>query len=127
MAVTVTNSTIAKYNTEIVKTFNAATADTANGTEVFTITPKVSGNSIAIEISVADTNGAVGFSIAAGGLWGAGAAKTGSVAQATTEIIQIETGKYLKNDGTILLTLTPATGKKLLTDHAAKVAVIELA
>ena len=122
----ITNSKIAVLNTKQVLTMMAADADTANLAQKFIYTPTGKDNKIVIGIQVADTNGAVAHSIAAGaGAFGA-AAKTGSTAQATTGIVQIETGKYRLADGTVEITLTPASGKKLKTDHAAKVWVIEL-
>ena len=72
------------------------------------------------------THGAVAWSIAAGDYWAAGSAKTGSVAQATTELIMLEGAKYKTQAGTIAITLTPASGKRLLTDHAAAVNCIQI-
>ena len=43
-----------------------------------------------------------------------------------TTAVQIETGIFTKTNGTIEVVATPATGKKLLTDHALTVEVIEL-
>ncbi|MCE5227879.1 MAG: hypothetical protein LLG05_18725 [Porphyromonadaceae bacterium] len=65
------------------------------------------------------------FSIAAGDFW-AGGAVTGTVTKSTKKVIQVETGKVLQSDGTILLTLTPSATDKLVTNHAAAVEVFEL-
>jgi hypothetical protein len=123
MAVTVTNSTTV-LNTAVEKTFNAATADTANESEVFTITPTKADYKSFIEIKNAGSNGTITYSIAAGDLW-AGKVLTGSVAQGKTSIIQVEGGKVMQDNGTILVTLTPASGKKLLTDHAATIQYVQ--
>lgn len=124
--VAITNSRIAVLNTKQALTFNAATADTADLAQDFYYTPTGKDNKVVIGIQVADTNGAVAHSIAAGsGVFGT-AAKTGSTAQATTGIVQIETGRYMQADGTIKITFTPASGKKLKTDHALNVWVVEL-
>lgn len=124
--VTITNSKIAALNTKQALSFNAATADTADLAQDFYYTPTGKDNKIVIGIQVADTNGAVAHSISAGvGVFGT-AAKTGSTAQATTGIVQIETGRYMQSDGTIKITFTPASGKRLKTDHALNVWVIEL-
>jgi hypothetical protein len=126
MAVSITNTRIAALNTSQALTFNAATADTAGATEVFTYTPTGKDHKVLIGIQVANSNGPVSYSIAGGaGVFGT-AAKTGSVAQGTTGVIQIETGRYMSASGTIAITFTPASGKKLLTDHALKVWVAEL-
>jgi len=126
MAVACTNTTIAKYNTEYTMTFNAATSSVVDATEVFTVTPTVAGSRIAIAIKVGITHGAVAYSIAKGGQWGSVAAVTGSVAQAATEIIVFDDAKIMSTSGTYVITLTPASGKRLLTDHAATMQVIEM-
>lgn len=122
----ITNTKITALNADQTLTFMAADADTANLAQTFIYTPTGKDNKICIGIQVGDTHGAVAYSIAAGvGVFGA-AAKTGSIAQAATEVIQIETGKYMLANGTIEITLTPATGKKLASEHAAKIFAIEL-
>jgi hypothetical protein len=124
MAVAITNSKIVALNADQALTFNAATADGADGTEVFTYTPTGKDNKIVLGFK--NTTGILAYSIAAGvGVFG-GAAKTGTVAATSTDIIQIETGKYMSAAGTVLITLTPAAGTKLLTNHAAAVFAIEL-
>jgi hypothetical protein len=124
--IAITNSKITALNTKQAFTFMAADQDTADATQDFIYTPTGKDHKIVIGIQVADTNGAVAHSITGGtGVFGT-AAKTGSTAQATTGIVQIETGRYMQADGTIKITFTPATGKKLKTDHALKVWVIEL-
>lgn len=124
MAVTVTN-TVAVLNTATEKTFNAATSTVANGTEVFTITPTKADYKCVIEITnTATDQGSITYSIAAGDFW-AGVALTGTIEQGKTKIIEVEGGKVMQDVGTILLTLTPATDKKLYTDHAATVQFIE--
>lgn len=122
----ITNNKITALNAFQAVTKMAADADTADLAQKFIYTPTGKDNKIAILIDVAATNGSVATSIKAGTRVFAGPTKTGSVAQATTGVVQIETGKYMQADGTIEFTLTPASGKKLLTDHAAKVYVIEL-
>lgn len=125
MAVAVTNSTMVA-NTITTITDNAATADTIDLAEVFTFTPTKAGYKYLIEIDNGPTNGTITYSIAAGGFWAAGAALTGSVAQATKRGIVLEGAKYKAAAGTIAITFTPASGKKLLTDHALKVRAIQL-
>ena len=127
MAVTVTNSTIAAFDTITAITSNAATADTDALAEVFTITPTKPGHSCILIIggtgSAADGN--ISYSIAAGDMW-ANVAVTGTVTKNTEKMIEVETAKVMKKDGTIALTLTPAATDKLKTDHAAYVKFIEL-
>jgi len=127
MAVTVTNSTIAAFETVADVTSNAATADTDKLAEVFTITPTEPTSRLLVLIggtgSLADGNITAEF--AAGDFW-AGKAVSVTVTKNTEKIIQVETSHVLKDDGTIALTLTPAETDKLLTDHSAYVKVFEL-
>lgn len=122
-AISVTNTLIAARNTKYEPTANAATADTANETQKFIITPTVGDDKTLIRISVGDTHGAVAYSVAAGDFWMGISALTGSAAQAKTSLITLETAKYLQSDGTIEITFTPASGKKLKTEHALSVEV----
>ena len=127
MAVSVTSSTITAYNTVTAVTSNLATADTDALAEVFTITPKKGDGKTVLVIggtgSAAD--GDITFSVAAGDAW-AGKAVTGTITKNTVKMIQLENGNVMQDDGTILLTLTPASTDKLKTDHAAYVRYTEL-
>lgn len=125
MAVTITNTLIAALNTDQALTFNAATSTVDNATEAFTYTP--TGKDSKIVIGMKNGTGILSYSIAKGtGVFQAAAAKTGTVAATSTDVIQIETGKFIDDDGEIVITLTPANGTALLTDHAASMFVIEL-
>lgn len=129
MAVAVTNTSLTAYGTEAALTANAATSTTANEAEIFTITPTRPSSKMLIMLGpIAATQGAVAWSIAAGAdnHFGSGAADTGSIAQDTTEVIVIDTARHLSSTGTIPITFTPASGKKLATDHKLKVSVVEL-
>ncbi len=127
MAVTVTESVFTALDTITTVTSNAATADVDNTAEVFTIGPSKAGNKMVIIIggTGAAADGNITFSIAAGDLW-QGKAVTGTVTKNTEKMIQVDSAKVMQDNGTILLTLTPAATDKLLTDHAAYVKVIEL-
>lgn len=125
MAVTITNTLIAALNTDQALTFNAATSTVDDATEAFTYTP--TGKDSKIVIGMKNGTGILSYSIAKGtGVFQAAAAKTGTVAATSTDVIQIETGKFIDDDGEIVITLTPASGTALLTDHAASMFVIEL-
>lgn len=125
MAVTITNTLIAALNTDQALTFNAATSTVDDATEAFTYTP--TGKDSKIVIGMKNGTGILSYSIAKGtGVFQAAAAKTGTVSATSTDVIQIETGKFIDDDGEIVITLTPASGTALLTDHAASMFVIEL-
>ena len=122
----VVNTSLAALNIGYPVTANAATADQANETQKFIITPNKRDDKTLIRITVAAAHGAVAFSIAPGDFWMGIAAQTGSVAQATSEVIEIESAKYMQSDGTIEITFTPASGKILLTNHALVVEVYSM-
>jgi hypothetical protein len=127
MAVAVTNTLLAALNADQTLTQNAATADVADTAEVFTITPTGKPSKTLIAFVNGAGHGAYTYSIAKGvGVFQAPAAKTGSIAAGATEVIQLDMGAYTTATGTILVTLTPANGKKLLSEHAAKMWVAEL-
>ena len=125
MAVTATINTLA-VNTLGVITASAATSSVINATEVFTVVPTVRDQDVVIVINNGAGHGAITFSVAAGDLWAAGSAKTGSVADGVTSAIVLEGAKYKDDDGAYLITVTPYTGKRLLTDHAMTMQVIQL-
>jgi len=127
MAVAVTNTLISALNADQTLTQNAATSSVIDAVEVFTITPTGKQNKTAIAFVNGTGHGALTYSIAAGTkVFKAAAAKTGSIAAGATEIIQLDMGRYTSATGTIVVTLTPASGKRLLTDHAAAMWVAEL-
>ena len=126
MAVSVTNTTIAALNTDQTLTANVATADSADATEVFTITPTKKGSKLLIVFQNANSHGAYTYSIAAGAAWASTSAITGSIAQNAKEALQVDTAKVMSASGTILVTLTPASGKKLASEHVATMFVAEL-
>lgn len=126
MAVTAVNSDLT-LNTITTVTRNLATSSVIDATEVFTFTPARADEKVCIYIeNVGTTHGTLTYSIAAGDYWGAGSALTGSVAQGLGRAIVLEGFKYKKQVGTILITFTPASGKRLLTDHLLQVEVIEM-
>lgn len=127
MAVTVTNTNITDYDTEVAVTANAATSSVVDEVEVFTITPTKSGNHVAILLTNAAGHGAFTYSVPVGALWAGDTATafTGSIAAGATEVVQLASGKHLNSDGKYAITLTPASGKRLLTDHAAVMEVLE--
>lgn len=124
--IAITNSLITALNADQALSFNAADQDTIDAVQKFVYTPTGKDNRVCIGIQVGPTNGIVSWSIGSGtGVFGL-PAKAGTTAQATTDIIQIETGRYMNADGKIVITFTPASGKKLKTDHALNVWVVEL-
>lgn len=126
MAVSCTNVTL-EVNTVKVLAADAATETNANKAEAFTFTPTKAGRKILILVTVAAANGTVVCSLGAGSEFWASDAQTFNAVENKTSAFQIEdVARFLTSSDTIVLTLTPADGKKLKTDHAATVQVIEL-
>ena len=125
-AVACTNVTLVR-NTVALQAPDAATADVADTAEIFTITPTKGVDKMIIEVAVANTNGTVACSLGAGAGYWPSKAQTFNAVQNKTSVFHIcDIARFLTTSATVLLTLTPAAGKKLLTDHTAKVQVIEL-
>jgi hypothetical protein len=124
MAVAVDNTSIVALNTEYTVESNAATSTVINTAEAFTITPTTADSRVVVRMSVADSHGAVTYALT-GENW-AGDTFAGSIAENTSEVIVFEGAKYATEAGKLVITFTPATGKRLLTDHALAVEVIEI-
>jgi len=127
MSVTVVNTGVSAYDTEYAVTANAATSTVIDTAEAFTVTPTKAGHKVSILLTNAAGHGAYTWSLPVGALWASDTATalTGSVAADATQVIQLASGKHLSAAGTYVITLTPASGKRLLTDHAAVMEVIE--
>ena len=127
MAVTVTNTFVTAYNTVGTITKNPATSTVAGATEVFTITPTRAEHRVVIILrEVSGSAGTVSCSIAAGGYPQApSSALTVTVAQGLLRVILLD-ALYKSASGTYVITATPASGQRLLTDHAFSMEVIEL-
>jgi len=127
--VDVTNVDVSALETLTELTTDAATADVADTAQAFNITPTAKKQMGRCAIVIKEAGGTAGmtFSLAAGAYyWASGKALTGTVTASKTFVMVVETAKYKNSDGKMVLTLTPASGKKLKTDHAAEVGFIEL-
>lgn len=127
MAVSVTGSPITAFNSAITVTSNAATADEDDLDEVFTITPTKAGSKglIIIGGTGSGADGDITATIAAGDMWAANAI-TLTITKNTEKMVQVDTGRVKTDDGTILVTLSPAATDKLATNHSAYVKFIEM-
>lgn len=114
-------------NAGVVATATAAVADTADLAEVFDFTPKKGSKYLIVINNISAANGTVSVSIAAGVQFGANAALTATIAQGVSKAFQVDTAKYVDASGIINVTVTPASGKKLKTDHTLTVQGIQLA
>jgi hypothetical protein len=123
--VVVTINKITSLDTVTAVTASPATEDVANTTQLFTITPTVGNEKLVVACSVANTHGAVSLSVAAGGFHGASAALVLSIPQNTTKTFTLDSSKYLSKTGVYSITATPASGKKLASEHALTFTVIE--
>ncbi|NLO02800.1 MAG: hypothetical protein GX126_10865 [Bacteroidales bacterium] len=126
MAVSCNNVTL-EVNTVKVLAADAATETTASKAQDFTFTPTKAGRKILILVTEAGNAGAITCSLGAGSEFWASDAQTFTAATNSISAFQIEdVARFLTSSGTIVLTLTPTTNKKLASEHAATVQVIEL-
>lgn len=126
--VTVLNSEVTALGTVTELKLAAATSTVAGTAEEFTITPDPEKQMGRCAIVIKNGYAGLAFSLAPGEFWASGVALTGTVAafDSTLSVIVVESAKYKKANGTMSLTLTPASGKALKTDHAAAVGFLEL-
>lgn len=121
--------------TEAVQTESAGDAGTVviYGVAVFQLTPtKKSENLLIIYSEGVEAVGELGMIPCAinGDFWAASTplytAFTATTVTDSTYYLVIETGKYLKSDGTIQFLLRPLATKQLYTDHRPAVGFLEL-
>ncbi len=128
MAISVVNSEVTALGTVTELNLAAATSTVIDTAEEFTITPDPEKQMGRCAIVIKNELEGLAFSLAPGDFWASGVALTGTVAafDSTLSVIVVESAKYKKANGTMSLTLTPASGKALKTDHAAAVGFLEL-
>lgn len=93
--------------------------------EEFIITPTKGNQKICIDIFYTTDTGLT-FVLKKGQFWAAVADLTGAVTISLHNFLYIETARYLRYDGTMILQLVPIINKALLTDHVAEVGLVEL-
>jgi len=124
--VTVTNTKLTAFNAFKVLTANAATEATDATAQKFVFTPTGKDNHAVIIASVATADG-VTVSLGAGsGVFALGTTADSIATAAGLYAIQIETGRYMKSDGTIEISFTAPAAKDLVNDLALKVYVCEM-
>ena len=125
-AVTLTLAKVAAINTPVSMAVAAATETTADKAEAFELTFSGKTQHVALIFNNANSHGSYTYEIKAGDLAMA-TAVTGKIEQnKANEIVQIDTGRAIDKDKKITIELTPATGKKLATDHAATLRAVSL-
>lgn len=126
MAVTCTPVTLVR-DTVDTREADAATADTANLAEDFTITPSKGMDKMIIEVTVANSHGTVVAKLKSGSIYWPQADLSFSCVQNKISVFSVnDIARFMDSSGNIVLELTPASGKKLQSEHAATVQVIEL-
>jgi hypothetical protein len=123
--IAVTSGSVVKYNTPVAVAAAAATSSVIDTAEDFEITYGTGDGRVLILATVADTHGSVVLTAPAGAFW-AGMAQTVTVPQNAESAFVLEGAKGKLADGTIVITATPASGKRLATDHALKIKAINL-
>jgi hypothetical protein len=124
MATAIVPANLTAFRTATDSAATAATADTADLAESFDFTSN--GKPFIVLAKVAAANGSVTLAMSAGDSWAAKATSIGLAPQAKTTAFYVESGYGVDSDGKITITATPASGKKLLTDHVLTLAVIQI-
>lgn len=122
----ITNTKITYLNVPQVLT--KATADqTADATaQKFVYTPTGRDGKILFIINQGHAS-AVIYTVEAGaGVFATANKATTTAATAGTYVLQVETGRHLQADGTVVVSAKPDTGRDLFNDHAMTVGVVEL-
>lgn len=124
--ITAVNTKIEAFNAVKAVTLTAADTTTDAGAQAFVYTPTGKDNHSVLLIQSASAD-VVTIGIPTGdGPFAGPALATATGAAAGITAIQLETGRYMKANGTITITFTAATDKDLKNDNALKVAVIEM-
>jgi hypothetical protein len=119
----ITKNELTKFRTGAELTQTAATVDTAGDTETFEFA--TNGMPFLLIADVAATNGSVSLEVVKGNLW-SGATKSVTAEQNKKTMFYVEAAYGARKDGKLYIKATPATGKKLKTDHALKLSVVEI-
>ena len=126
MATAITLNTMTDLNALKELSWTAATADTDALAEEFTFTPTGKRFIFIIDTTAgASAGGNVTVAFSAGTLW-AGQAVSLTATKDKIYAVEIDTARAAGAAGLVTVTLTPAAGDKLKSDHACQVAVIEL-
>ena len=124
--IAITNSRITALNATQALTWVTADQTTDATAQKFVYTPTGKDNKVCFVVYSGAASALIATLSAGAGAFG-GAAKANSIpATAGTYIVQVETGRHILANGTIELSVLPATGKDLVADHALTVAAIEL-
>ena len=124
--IAIVNSKTTTLNASQILTMTVADETTDATAQKFVYTPTGKDNKICFVIDTSSAN-ALTATLAAGvGVFGAAAKANTIPATAGIYMIQVETGKHMLANGTIELSILPASGKDLVNDHALSVGVIEL-
>lgn len=122
---TVTNVQL-KMNDAVEMAYTAATADTADLAETFEFTPTRAQQKLVFAVNNASAlNGTLKAKFKSGAFFASIGDVEKDVAQGKVALFEIDTAKFKTATGKILVVLTPASGKKLKTDHTASIGLIQ--
>jgi len=126
---TVVDANISANAISVLEPVVAATSDDEDNTvdeyDRFEITPTRGTDQLVIYIRETGNEAGATFSIAPGVFWAA-FPLSGTITENVMNLIQIESGKYLDADGKIQLSIFPAAGGNLNTDHGIIIGLIQL-
>lgn len=120
-----TGTTITLIVTDVLVSEGPTTSVEIFGIEEFVITPTRGNQKICLDIFYTTDTGLT-FILKKGQFWAAVKDLTGAVTVAVHNLLYVETARYLRYDGTMILQLIPVINKALLSDHVAEVGLVEL-
>lgn len=124
--VTVINTKLTAFNDFKALTLNAATETTDAKAQKFVFTPTGKDNHALIVVYNAAAE-ELTVTVGAGtGVFALGALTDTLAASIGIHVMQIETGRYMNDDGEIEVSFTPGSGKDLKNDNALKVCMVEM-
>jgi len=122
--IAITPANLTAFRTGADSATAAATSEVADATETFEFT--ATGKPFIVMASLANTHGPVALTTVAGDGWAGKAISLGTTVQNKVTAFLVESGYGVNTDGKVEILATPASGKKLLTDHALTLRVIQL-
>jgi GTPase SAR1 family protein len=112
------------FRTAVDSAAAAATSSVADTAETFEFV--ATGKPFIVEASVANTHGSVALALVAGDGWAGKTTTIGAAVQNKVTDFYVESGYGVNSDGKIEILATPASGKRLATDHVLTLRIIQL-
>lgn len=122
--IAITETDLVKFRTATDYATAAATSTAANTAETFEFDSL--GGPFIVLATVANSHGSVSLALTKGDGWAGQAISIGDAVQNKVTAFLVEPAYGMQDTGKIEIKATPANGKKLLTDHALTLGVIQI-